>query len=104
MLIVTLTFCQPPIWVSGEPCSPALLENCFKLGGVFIRIQGCVSMAASSAADHDLLVALVEAAANEYDLGNAVTGADGKSGELELLSLFSFLNYRARQKGSCQVV
>ena len=46
-------------------------------------------MAASSTADdHDLLVALVEAAANEYDLGNAVTGADGKSGELEPLSFF----------------
>ena len=52
-------------------------------------------MAASSTADdHDLLVALVEAAANEYDLGNAVTGGDGKSGELEPLSFFSFLNCR----------
>ena len=49
-------------------------------------------MAASSTADdHDLLVALVEAAANEYDLGNAVTGGDGKSGELEHFYLFHSL-------------
>ena len=54
-------------------------------------------MAASSTADdHDLLVALVEAAANEYDLGNAVTGGDGKSGELEHFYSFHSLNAMVR--------